>query len=232
MSASKREFLTVILGPPGGGKGSISKRLVRDFKFEHISTGDLLRAQVRAGTPLGQEADKHMRVGALVPDTLIVDMLVSEVGDVRDPKRRVLLDGFPRTTGQASVLDTKGLSVDVALSIAVPNEEIVKRLSGRWLHPASGRTYAYDFNPPKVLGKDDETGEDLIQREDDKPEAVRARLEGYDQQAAPLLAFYRERNLLKEFDGNDQPELVAKDRRTDAIYTSLKPFLESVLPSE
>merc|ERR1712014_258471 len=108
------------------------------------------------------------------------------------------------------------MKVDVALNLAVPSEEIVKRASARWLHPASGRTYAYDYNPPKVEGKDDETGEPLIQRDDDKPEAVRKRLQGYDEQTKPLLEFYQDQGILAQFDGSDHPELLAKDKRSDA----------------
>merc|ERR1719221_1029069 len=151
-------------------------------------------------------------------------MVLQEVKQVGASK--VLLDGFPRTSGQAKTLG-ENMKVDVALNLAVPNEEIVKRASARWLHPASGRTYAYDYNPPKVEGKDDETGEPLIQRDDDKPEAVRKRLQGYDAQTKPLLEFYQKQGILAEFDGSDHPELLAKDKRSDAIYKSLKPYLAS-----
>merc|ERR1712151_463329 len=139
----------------------------------------MLRAQVRRGTELGQQAKKHMDSGALVSDELIIDTVLQEISGLKTD--RVLLDGFPRTSLQAETL-AKHLEVDAALNLAVPYEEIVKRISSRWVHPASGRTYAYDYNPPKVEGKDDETGEELVQRDDDKPEAVRQRLQGYDDQ--------------------------------------------------
>jgi len=222
-----RDFTGLILGPPGGGKGTISKRLVRDFGFHHVSTGDLLRAEVRAGSELGKAAKAHMDSGTLVPDDLIVDMLMEELK--RAKSNRVLLDGFPRTVAQADVLHQKGLPVSAAMNLAVPFDEIVKRTSGRWIHPASGRTYSYDFNPPKVPGKDDVTGEDLVQRDDDKPEVVRARLDTYQQQAEPLVEYYKSAGLLAHFDGEDQPDLVAQDRRSDAIYASLKPYLHQQL---
>merc|ERR1712048_1324519 len=188
--------------------------------------GDMLRAQVRSGTELGKQAKTHMDSGSLVPDDLIINMVLQEIGGLKTD--RVLLDGFPRTSAQAEALSKK-LKVDSALNLTVPYEDIVKRASQRWVHPASGRTYAYDYNPPKVEGKDDETGEELIQRDDDKPEVVRERLKMYDAQTLPLLDFYKSKGVLKEFDGSDHPELVAKDRRSDAIYKSLKPFVEGKL---
>jgi len=223
---SRRGVTALIMGPPGGGKGTLSKKIVRDFGFHHISTGDILRAQVRAGSDLGKEAKGFMDSGGLVPDKLIIDMVLAEVKQAAASK--VLLDGFPRTAAQAESLGAS-MKVDMALNLGVPNEEIVKRASGRWIHPASGRTYAYDYNPPKVEGKDDETGEALIQRDDDKPEAVRKRLQGYDDQTKPLLEFYRKQGLLAEFDGSDHPDLVAKDKRSDAIYKSLRPYIEGKL---
>mmetsp|Transcript_8771 Transcript_8771/g.27306 ORF Transcript_8771/g.27306 Transcript_8771/m.27306 type:complete len:238 (+) Transcript_8771:74-787(+) len=223
---STRGITTLIMGPPGGGKGTISKKLIKDFSFHHVSTGDMLRAQVRMGTPLGLKAKEFMEAGGLVPDGLIVDMVMEEIKGVEN--KHVLLDGFPRTSAQAEALG-KHVKVDVALNLAVPTEEIVKRTSSRWLHPASGRTYAYDYNPPKVEGKDDVTGEPLIQRDDDKPEAVRQRLKGYDDVTKPLLNYYESQGVLAEFDGSDYPDLVAQDKRSDAIYRSLKPHVEGKL---
>jgi len=123
----------------------------------------------------------------------------------------------------------KQMAVKAALNLAVPTEEIVKRISGRWMHPASGRTYAYDYNPPKVEGKDDETGEPLMQRDDDKPEAVRQRLNAYDDLTKPLLDYYKQQGVLAEFSGEDQPQLIAQDRRSDAIYKTLKPHVENCM---
>lgn len=221
-----RDLTTLIMGPPGGGKGTISKKLIKDFGFHHISTGDMLRAQVRAGTPLGVKAKSFMDSGGLVPDDLIVDMVLAEMNGLKT--ERVLLDGFPRTGAQAEALG-KHVKVDVALNLAVPTEDIVKRISSRWMHPGSGRTYAYDYNPPKVEGKDDETGEPLVQRDDDKPESVRQRLQGYDDQTLPLLGFYEKQGVLAVFDGSDYPDLVASDKRSDAIYKSLRPYMEDKL---
>lgn len=228
-SAACRSITTLIMGPPGGGKGTISKKLIRDFDFHHISTGDMLRAQVRTGTPLGEEAKRHMGSGSLVPDQLIIGMVMQEAQT--SAAKLILLDGFPRTRAQAEALAGE-MQVHLALNLAVPREEIVKRISSRWVHPASGRTYAYDYNPPKVLGIDDETGEALQQREDDKPHAVRERLQQYESLTKPLLEFYRGQGVLREFDGSDHPDLVAKDRRSDAIYASLKPQMKLRLASE
>jgi len=217
---------TLITGPPGGGKGTISKKMIQDFQFHHISSGDMLRSEVRMGTPFGLQAKAHMQSGELVPDDLVVDMVLKQVELASTA--RVLLDGFPRTKAQAEALERKQ-QVDIVIQLLVPNDEIVKRISSRWIHPASGRTYAKDYNPPKVDGRDDLTGEPLVQRDDDKPEAVRARLQEYDNLTLPLLQFYKEKGCLYSFDGNDLPDLVAKDRRSDAIYASLKPFMEAKL---
>jgi len=223
--ANKRDLMTVIMGPPGAGKGTISKKIIKDFGYVHVSTGDMLRAHVREGTDLGKQAKTHMDSGGLVPDGLIIDMLLSKLKEV-GPDGRVLLDGFPRTTAQAEALDANS-KVSIALNLQVPTEEIVARISDRWSHPASGRVYAYSYNPPKVEGKDDETGEPLVQRDDDKPEAVRSRLKAYDDMTAPLCQYYKERGILEEFSGDNAPELVKNDRRSDAIYQALKPHLEA-----
>jgi adenylate kinase len=210
------------MGAPGGGKGTISKKLVKDYGFGHISTGDVLRANVAAGTPLGQEAQGFMDSGGLVPDTLMVSLVKDALQ--QSQCEHVLLDGFPRTVGQAAALDAE-LKIDLALNLEVPTEEIVERISNRWVHLASGRVYAYDFNPPKAEGKDDETGEPLVQRDDDKPEAVRRRLEAYRASTVPLVDHYRAQGVLSGFDGSGSPELVADNRRSDAIYAALKPVV-------
>lgn len=225
-TAQVRCLTTIVMGPPGGGKGTISKKLIKDFGFSHISTGDVLRAEIRDGTALGKEAKSYMDSGGLVPDKLVIDMVLGKIGEIKSEGGRVLLDGFPRTVVQAKELDGK-FKVDVAINLAVPNEDIVKRISSRWTHPASGRVYAYDYNPPKKEGVDDETGEPLIQRDDDKAEAVRARLSAYDEQTAPLVGHYNDQGVMKQFDGSDFPDLVAADKRSDAIYKSLKPYLEA-----
>lgn len=226
LSANGRDITTLIMGPPGGGKGTISKKLIKDFGFHHVSTGDLLRANVRNGTELGKKAKEYMDTGGLVPDDLIVAMVLSETQS--NKCEHLLLDGFPRTLGQAETLG-KNMTVDLVLNLAVPTEEIVQRAAGRWMHPESGRTYAYDYNPPKEEGKDDVTGEPLVQRNDDKPEVVRQRLKGYDDVTKPLLTYYQTQNLMHEFDGSDHPDLVEKGRRSDAIYLSVKPLVDSKL---
>lgn len=223
-----RCITTIVMGPPGGGKGTISKKLIKDFGFSHISTGDVLRAEIRGGTALGKEAKSYMDSGGLVPDQLVINMVLGKIGEIKASGGRVLLDGFPRTVGQAQELDAK-FNVDVAMNLAVPTEDIVKRISSRWTHPASGRVYAYDYNPPTKEGLDDETGEPLIQRDDDKADAVRTRLAAYDQQTAPLVGHYEKQGVMHEFDGSDFPDLVKADKRSDAIYKSLKPFLEGKL---
>mmetsp|Transcript_57733 Transcript_57733/g.160967 ORF Transcript_57733/g.160967 Transcript_57733/m.160967 type:complete len:246 (+) Transcript_57733:75-812(+) len=224
-SAARRTFITVIMGPPGAGKGTISKKIIKDFGYHHVSTGDMLRAHVREGTELGKKAKGFMDSGGLVPDALIIDMLMAKLHEVGFASR-VLLDGFPRTRAQAEALDAHAC-VPIALNLKVPTEEIVSRISDRWTHPASGRVYAYSYNPPKVEGKDDETGEALIQRVDDKPEAVRSRLSAYDAMTAPLCEYYASRGVLTEFSGDNAPELVKQDRRSDAIYQALKPHLRA-----
>ena len=202
--------------------------MIKDFGFEHISTGDVLRAEIEAGSELGKEAQTHMASGGLVPDQLIIDMVLGKIKAIQDQGKHVLLDGFPRTIGQAESLDS-AVKVDVALNLVVPTEDTVTRISNRWTHKPSGRVYAYDYNPPKVEGKDDETGEDLIQREDDKPDAVRQRLAAYDELTAPLIGHYDAQGVLKAFDGSDFPDLVAADRRSDAIYAGVEPFLRAKL---
>lgn len=217
-----RAINTIIMGPPGGGKGTISKKLIKDYDYAHISTGDILRANVREQTPLGKEAATFMNSGGLVPDALVIKMVVSEIAKLGD--KNILFDGFPRTMAQATELE-KQVKIDLALNLDVPSEEIVGRISGRWTHPGSGRVYAYDYNPPKVEGKDDVTGEPLIQRDDDKPEAVRKRLEAYDSMTAPLIKYYEGKGIIASSSGAQSPDLVKAGRRSDAIYAELKPVL-------
>merc|ERR1711957_591913 len=145
----------IVMGPPGGGKGTISKKLIKDFGFVHVSTGDVLRAEIRAGSALGNEAKAHVESGGLVPDKLVIDMVIGKIGEIKAAGGIVLLDGFPRTVGQAKELDSK-FTVDVAMNLQVPSDDIVRRISNRWTHLPSGRVYAYDYNPPKQEGIDDE----------------------------------------------------------------------------
>jgi len=179
----------ILLGGPGAGKGTQANLIKEKFNIPQISTGDMLRAAVKAGTPLGLEAKKIMDAGGLVSDEIILG-LVEERLKEPDCKNGYLLDGFPRTIPQAEGMLKMGISVGYVVEIAVDDNEIIKRMSGRRVHLASGRTYHVEFNPPKVEGKDDETGEDLIQREDDAEETVRKRLDVYHEQTEPLVDFY------------------------------------------
>ncbi|GHA68323.1 adenylate kinase [Formosimonas limnophila] len=179
----------ILLGPPGAGKGTQAAFIKEHFAIPQISTGDMLRAAVKAGTPLGIEAKSVMEAGQLVSDALIIN-LVKERLTESDCQQGYLFDGFPRTIPQADALKDAAVSIGFVLEIDVPAEEIVTRISGRRVHEASGRVYHTTFNPPKVEGKDDVTGEDLILREDDKEETVRKRLDVYQQQTRPLIDYY------------------------------------------
>ncbi len=179
----------ILLGAPGAGKGTQAAFITEKYGIPQISTGDMLRAAVKAGTPLGLEAKKVMDAGQLVSDAIILGLIKERLRQP-DCAKGFLFDGFPRTIPQAEALRTQGVDLDLVLEIDVSDEEIIKRMSGRRVHTASGRTYHVVFNPPKVAGKDDVTGDDLIQREDDKEETVRKRLEVYHSQTKPLVAFY------------------------------------------
>ena len=179
----------ILLGGPGAGKGTQANYIKERFGIPQISTGDMLRAHVKAGTELGVAAKKIMDAGGLVSDDIIIGM-VKERLTQDDCKNGYLFDGFPRTIPQAEAMKAAGVPIDAVVEIDVPDEEIIKRMSGRRVHVASGRTYHVVFNPPKVAGKDDVTGEDLIQRDDDKEETVKKRLDVYHAQTEPLVAFY------------------------------------------
>jgi len=180
----------ILLGPPGAGKGTQAGFIKDAFGIPQISTGDMLRAAVKAGTPLGLAAKKVMDKGALVSDDIIIG-LVRERLQETDCARGYLFDGFPRTIPQADALKNAGVPIDHVLEIVVPDAAIVERMSGRWVHLPSGRTYHTRYNPPRVPGKDDVTGEDLVQRDDDREETVRKRLTVYHEQTEPLVAYYR-----------------------------------------
>ncbi len=179
----------VLLGPPGAGKGTQSANISAHFGIPQISTGDMLRTAIKAGTPVGLAAKKLVDSGQFVPDDVILGM-VKERLKAPDCQKGYLFDGFPRTLAQAEAMRDRGVAVDFVLEIDVPPEEIVARMSGRRVHLASGRTYHIKFNPPKVEGKDDVTGEPLVQREDDREETVKKRLEIYQAQTRPLVEFY------------------------------------------
>jgi adenylate kinase len=181
----------ILLGPPGAGKGTQAAFIKQLYGIPQISTGDMLRAAVQAGTPLGVAAKKVMDSGALVSDDIII-ALVKERLTAPDCTKGYLFDGFPRTIPQADAMKKAAVPIDFVLDIAVPDAAIVERMSGRRVHPASGRSYHVKFNPPKVAGRDDLTGEPLIQRDDDKEETVKKRLAVYHAQTEPLVAYYRE----------------------------------------
>ena len=180
----------ILLGAPGAGKGTQAQAIMDKYGVPQISTGDMLRAAVKEGTPLGLEAKKVMDAGQLVSDELIIGLVKERIAQP-DCAKGFLFDGFPRTIPQAEALKAEGVQIDVVLEIAVDDEEIVKRLSGRRVHEASGRVYHTIYNPPKVEGMDDETGEALIQREDDQESTVRKRLDIYHSQTAPLVDYYK-----------------------------------------
>jgi len=179
----------ILLGAPGAGKGTQAQYICEKYNIPQISTGDMLRAAVKAGTPLGIEAKKVMDAGGLVSDEIILG-LVKERITQDDCANGFLFDGFPRTIPQAEALKAQGVVLDAVAEVDVADEEIIKRMSGRRVHPGSGRTYHVVFNPPKAEGIDDVTGEPLIQRDDDQEETVRKRLEVYHSQTKPLVAFY------------------------------------------
>jgi adenylate kinase len=180
----------ILLGPPGAGKGTQANFIREKFGIPQISTGDMLRAARAAKTPLGLEAGKLMDAGHLVPDDIIIG-LVKERLKAPDCRRGYLFDGFPRTIPQAEALKAAGVAIDYVLEIDVPDDEIISRMGGRRVHPGSGRVYHVKFNPPRAEGRDDASGEALVQREDDKEDTVRKRLEVYRKQTRPLIEHYK-----------------------------------------
>ncbi|XP_040570056.1 LOW QUALITY PROTEIN: GTP:AMP phosphotransferase AK3, mitochondrial [Lepeophtheirus salmonis] len=202
--SSFKHLKALIVGAPGSGKGTISNWIVRDFALAHVSSGDLLRMHLKEKTPLGKKAQQFVDKGELVPDDLMVDLVTSELK--KKESTPWLLDGFPRTRFQAEILHER-TPVDVVINLDVPFETIIDRVKDRWVHPGSGRIYNTLFNPPKVPGKDDETGEDLMQREDDKPESVRRRLEIFSDSTRPVLDFYRSKGVCTDFKGTESKKI-------------------------
>lgn len=180
----------ILLGPPGAGKGTQAEFIAEKYTIPKISTGDMLRAAVKEGTPLGLEAKKIMDAGGLVSDGIILGLIKERIA-ADDCEKGFLFDGFPRTIGQAEALVERQIDIDHVVELSVDDEEIVSRMSGRRVHEGSGRTYHIIYNPPKVEGKDDETGEDLVIRDDDQEETVRKRLAVYHEQTSPLIDFYK-----------------------------------------
>lgn len=203
----------VLLGPPGAGKGTQAEIICKNFSIPHISTGDMLREAIAKETTLGKQAKEIMDAGNLVPDEVIIN-LVKERIKQEDCKNGYLFDGFPRTIPQADALDNQEIFLDVVLELTLEDELIINRMSGRRIHQSSGRSYHIEFNPPKNEGIDDETGETLIQRDDDKPDTVKNRLEVYWEQTNPLIVYYRSKSIqtdLKyiEIDGSKTMENVS-----------------------
>jgi adenylate kinase len=198
------ELNLILLGPPGAGKGTQAERLQDDFQLPFISTGDMLRANVKEGTELGREAQKYMDAGELVPDDLIVAMTAERLQE-DDAEDGFILDGFPRTIEQANALDRQlselGRRVTAVLLIDVPDSEVIRRLSGRRVCVKSGHNYHVEFDPPKHDGVCDQDGSKLIQRDDDKPEVIRNRLRVYHEQTEPLVAHYDEQGVMRRIDG-------------------------------
>lgn len=207
MTIKSKLLKALILGAPASGKGTISSRIVKKYKIEHVSSGDKLRDHIEKQTPLGKEVKKYLNEGQLVPDDVMIKFMITELDKVSG--KPWLLDGFPRTVAQANAL-WKVQPVDVVLNLNVPFEVIIDRVKNRWVHLQSGRVYNIGFNTPKVAGKDDDTGDDLIQRPDDKPEAVQKRLEIYESVTRPVIEFYKEKGILKEFAGRTSDEIWPK----------------------
>lgn len=204
----------ILLGAPGAGKGTQAQFIMENYGVPQISTGDMLRAAIKQGSELGQKVQAVMDAGQLVSDELIIELVKDRVKQA-DCEKGFLLDGFPRTIPQADAMKENGINVDFVLEFDVPDEEIVKRMSGRRVHSASGRVYHTVYNPPKVEGKDDETGEDLIIRADDVEETVRKRLAIYHDQTAPLVTYYSKEaeagnSKYVTFDGTQAVEAVSK----------------------
>ena len=194
----------VLLGPPGAGKGTVAALLKKELGVPHISTGDIFRENIKNGTELGRKVESIMASGALVPDDVTVELVRDRLSKA-DAADGYILDGFPRTIAQAEALSSFA-DIDAAVCFVLSEEEIVKRLSGRRICKSTGRIYHIVSNPPKVEGIDDETGEPLIQRDDDKPEAIRHRLEVYEASTAPLISEYEGKGMLRNIDASASPE--------------------------
>jgi adenylate kinase len=205
------ELNLVLLGPPGAGKGTQAERLVSDFDLPYYATGDILRAAVKDETPLGKEAKAYMDRGDLVPDDLICEVIMERI-DQAEAEDGFLLDGFPRNTQQADILEAamerRGRKLTAVLLIDASDEEVIKRISGRRVCVKNGHVYHVDFDPPKHEGVCDQDGSRLIQRDDDKPETIKKRLEVYHAQTKPLIEYYESRGNLRRFDGSRTPSEV------------------------
>ena len=215
----------ILLGPPGAGKGTQAKRLIQEHGLLQLSTGDMLRAAVKSGSEIGEKAKAVMDSGDLVSDEIVVCIVKDRIA-LPDCEKGYLLDGFPRNIAQAEKLDEmlqrSGQQIDCVLEIQVDEDSVVRRIAGRRFHLASGRSYHIEFNPPKTENLDDETGEELVQREDDNEETVRARLKIYFEQTAPLSEHYRKLGLLKSINGMASP---------DEVFNRLHLSLQEINPA-
>ncbi|XP_072260319.1 GTP:AMP phosphotransferase AK3, mitochondrial [Pyxicephalus adspersus] len=212
-------FRAVIMGPPGSGKGTISDRIVKNFALKHLSSGDLLRLNIQRKTEIGVVAKTYIDQGQLVPDDVITRLILQELNNMGE--QNWLLDGFPRTVPQAQALD-EAHHISTVIDLNVPFQTIKDRLTARWIHPGSGRVYNTEFNPPKVSGIDDITGEPLVQRDDDKPETVTKRLKGYEALTRPVLQYYQNKGVLQTFSGTE----------TNKIWPHVQAFLRTKLPEQ
>jgi len=197
----------IIMGAPGSGKGTISDRIIKKFNMKHMSCGDILRHHIQHKTSLGITANAYVQKGQLVPDELVIDCILNEISNIGPGSW--LLDGFPRTIEQADKLG-KAQTINSVMNLVVPHDIIIDRVKNRWIHLSSGRVYNIGFNSPKIPFKDDETGEPLIQREDDKPETVKNRLQIYENVTKPLVEYYRNEGKLMEFHGKTSDEIWPK----------------------
>ncbi|XP_055342093.1 GTP:AMP phosphotransferase AK3, mitochondrial-like [Paramacrobiotus metropolitanus] len=209
-------FRVIILGAPGSGKGTIASRICKTFQLNHIISGDILRKEQQNQSELGKKLAEYIKSGALVPDDIMIRIMGNEMKNVGN---KWLLDGFPRTYPQADKLHKEVGMVDSVVNLDIPFDVIRKRLEGRFIHAPSGRTYNLEFNPPKVSGKDDITGEPIERRADDEPEVVMARLKTYKERTEPLLDYYRKAGVLKEFQGTE----------SNVIWPFVKEYLEQFI---
>ncbi|XP_055488191.1 GTP:AMP phosphotransferase AK3, mitochondrial [Leucoraja erinacea] len=215
--ASRPLFRALIMGPPGSGKGTVSERIAKSFGLKQLSSGEVLRTNIRGHTEVGSLAKSFIDKGKLVPDNVITRLVLQELKNI--DQYSWLLDGFPRTVPQAEELH-KIYQLDTVIKLNVPFETIKERLTSRWIHPGSGRVYNTNFNPPTVAGIDDLTGEPLVQRDDDKPETVTLRLQAYEELTHPVLEYYRSRGVLEVFSGTE----------TNKIWPHVHAFLSKKLP--
>ena len=218
----KKHIQIILLGPPGCGKGTQAKKLINEFGFVQLSTGDMLRAAISNGTEIGVEAKSIIDKGELVSDEIVIGIVRERIFS-KECERGYMLDGFPRTLAQAEKLDQilsdRNQKIDIVISLCVPDDILVRRIAGRRFHIKSGRSYNIEFNPPKIEGKDDITGEKLVQREDDKEEIVESRLKTYYELTEPLVGYYKKEDILKEVDGTGSP---------GNIYSEIKQILNAV----